>query len=124
MTPKLDPRTPEPPEPPKSPYSELRRHQRLELPVRCWIIDGSHTVYLRVHDVSAGGLSVRAPGPFHPTGAVEIGNELPDGTLVRARGEVVWVRPDGGEVSGPRMGARFVEFLEGEEELYKAVGRA
>jgi hypothetical protein len=99
MTPKLDPRTPEPPEPPKSPYSELRRHQRLELPVRCWIIDGSHTVYLRVHDVSAGG-------------------------LVRARGEVVWVRPDGGEVSGPRMGARFVEFLEGEEELYKAVGRA
>ena len=124
MTPKLDPRNPEPPEPPKSPFSENRRHERRGLPVRCWIVDGRHTVYLRVHDVSAGGLSVRAPVPFHPAGPVEMRVELPGGTLVRARGEVVWVRPDGGEVSGPRMGARFLEFLEGEEELYKAVGRA
>ena len=34
---------------------------------------------------------------------------------VRARGEVVWVRPQGGDSGTPRMGARFLEFDEGAE---------
>jgi hypothetical protein len=35
---------------------------------------------------------------------------------------VVWTRPEGGESSGPRMGARFLEFLEGEEALHRLLG--
>jgi len=43
---------------------------------------------------------------------------------VRARGEVVWVRSSAAVESGPRMGARFLEFVEGEEELYQLLGNA
>ena len=123
MTPKLDLRAPQP-APEGTADREMRRHPRLELPARCWIPDGDHTVYLRVHDISCGGLSVRAPVPFSAKGEVEFRLELPGGGRVRARGQVVWTRPEGSEISGPRMGARFLDFLEGEEELYKLFGKA
>jgi hypothetical protein len=102
--------------------AEKRRNPRRALPARCWILDGQHTVYLRLHDLSLGGLSVSAPMPFAPHAKVEVRLELPDGKSARARGEVVWVRPSGGE-SGPRMGARFVEMLAGEQDLYNALSR-
>jgi hypothetical protein len=102
-----------------SPSYETRRHPRMVLPVRCWIVGGPHTLYLRLHDVSLGGLSVRAPVPFSATAPVELRLELPGGQAVRARGEVVWVR--GVADSGPRMGARFVEFVEGRELLTHAL---
>ena len=79
------------PKAPSDPSREQRRHPRFELAVRCWITDSRHTLYLRVHDISKGGLSVRAPVPFAPTGKIEVGLELPGGRRVRAHGEVVWV---------------------------------
>ncbi|MDB4969097.1 MAG: hypothetical protein JWN44_4786 [Myxococcales bacterium] len=103
---------------------EQRRHRRLELAVRCWITNERHTLYLRVHDISQGGLSVRAMVPFTPNGAIEVGLELPDGRRVRARGEVVWIRPHASGESGPRMGARFLDFLEGEDDFYALLGNA
>ncbi len=109
---------------PAEPPREQRRHPRFELAVRCWIMDARHTLYLRVHDISRGGLSVRAPVPFAPTGKIEVGLELPGGRRVRARGEVVWVRSSTATESGPRMGARFLEFVEGEEDLYQLLGNA
>jgi hypothetical protein len=99
------------------PPPEKRRHPRQELAVRCWITDERHTVYLRVHNISRGGLSVRASVPFSPSGQIDVGLELPGGRRVRARGEVVWVRTVAPNDSGARMGARFVEFVEGEDEL-------
>src|SRR2546423_9470106 len=110
------------PKMPAEPAREQRRHPRFELAVRCWITDARHTLYLRVHDISRGGLSVRAPVPFAPSGRIEVGLELPGGRRVRARGEVVWVRD--ATASGARMGARFLEFVEGEEELYQLLGNA
>jgi hypothetical protein len=107
----------------EAPSVEKRRHPRLELGLRCWIGDARHTLYLQLHDVSRGGLSVRAPVPFAPATPIEVGLELPDGRQVRARGEVVWVRGTPGE-AGPRMGARFVEFLEGESDLDDVLGHA
>ena len=115
---------PSAPRAPAEPPREQRRHPRFELAVRCWITDARHTLYLRVHDISRGGLSVRAPVPFAPSGQIEVGLELPDGRRVRARGEVVWVRSSSATESGPRMGARFLEFFEGEEELYTLLGNA
>jgi len=115
---------PSAPKPPSEPSREQRKHPRFELAVRCWITDSRHTLYLRVHDISKGGLSVRAPVPFAPAGKIEVGLELPGGRRVRARGEVVWVRSSTATESGPRMGARFLEFVEGEEELYKLLGNA
>ena len=119
------------PKPPElagaEPAREKRRHPRVEMALRCWILDERHTVYLRVHDLSRGGLSVRAPVPFAPSGRVEVGLELPGGQRVRARGEVVWVRDREDPTSaarGARMGARFLEFLEGEEALYTLLGNA
>jgi hypothetical protein len=128
VTSKLDPTRPPAAPPPAAPppYREARKHPRVELPARCWIRGGEHTFYLRVHDVSRGGLSVRAPVPFQPHGTVDVRLELPDGTSVHARAEVRWVRdPAGAEVAtGPRMGVSFSEFLEGEEALYKILGNA
>jgi len=112
------------PKPPSEPPREQRRHPRFELAVRCWITDSRHTLYLRVHDISKGGLSVRAPVPFAPSGRIEVGLELPGGRRVRAHGEVVWVRSSTATESGPRMGARFLEFVEGEEDLYQLLGNA
>jgi hypothetical protein len=105
------------PKVPTDPPDDKRRHPRRELAVRCWITNARHTVYLRVHDISEGGLSVRAPVPFAPAGLIEVGLELPSGQRVRARGEVVWVRS--GADSGPRMGARFLEFVEGRDGFFQ-----
>jgi hypothetical protein len=127
MTSKLDPSAHKSrPAPPSPPHGETRRHPRIELPARCWIEDGEHTLYLRVHDVSRGGLSVRAPTPFSASHQIVLRLELPGQRTVRARAEVVWVRdsPAAELASGARMGARFLEFLEGEEDLYDVLGNA
>src|SRR3954465_3020550 len=115
---------PSAPKLPPEPQREQRRHPRFELAVRCGTTDARPTLYLRVHDISRGGLSVRAPVPFAPSGQIEVGLELPGGRRVRARGAGVWVRSSTAAESGPRMGARFVEFVEGEEELYQLLGNA
>jgi len=116
------PRAPDPPS-----YANQRRYPRLPLAARCWIADAAHTVYLRVHDVSRGGLSVRAMVPFTPHETVDLELELPGGGRVRARAEIVWVRGSSDDPpprpEWPRMGARFLEFLEGEEALTEALGR-
>lgn len=106
------------------PAAEKRLHPRRALPVRCWIVDARHTLYLRVHDISRGGLSVRAMVPFTPLERIELGLELPGGQRVRALGEVVWVLEPNGETHGPRMGARFLEFVEGEDDLAQLLGNA
>jgi hypothetical protein len=106
------------------PSLELRRHRRLEVLVRCWIIDPRYTVYLRLHDLSRGGLSVRAPVPFAPASHIDVNLDLPSGARLRARCEVVWVRSGEAGQSGPRMGARFVEFVEGEDHLYALLDAA
>jgi hypothetical protein len=116
---------PSAPEPPSG--SNQRRHPRLRLGARCWLADAEHTVYLRVHDVSRGGLSVRAPVPFSPRETVDVELELPGGAVVRARAEIVWVSPADQpppRPEWPRMGARFLELLEGEEALAEALARA
>jgi hypothetical protein len=98
------------------PDDEKRRHRRQPVPVGCWLVDERHTVYLRLHDLSLGGLSVRAPVPFPASGVLEVGLELPDGRQVRARGEVVWVRSVS-DLDEAGMGARFVDFIEGQSDL-------
>jgi Tfp pilus assembly protein PilZ len=121
MMPKLDPHPST--EPLKdTQFVEKRRHRRIQLSIRCWIIDGNHTLYLRVYDLSLGGLSVRTPAPFQPDRELRILIELPDRTQVRARGQVVWIRPSAGVESRPRMGVRFVEFTEGEQALHDLLG--
>jgi hypothetical protein len=101
------------------PLSTRRRHPRVRVAARCWIGDGRRTVYMRIHDLSRGGLSVGAPVPFAPSDTVELRLELPGGRTARARGEIVWVRGprELGSDEGARMGARFVEWLAGEQEL-------
>jgi len=129
MSSKLNPREPPtgaPPPPAAPSYTEARRHPRVELPARCWIEDGEHTLYLRLHDLSRGGLSVRAPVPFAAARRLTLRLELPSGGELRAIAEVVWVRgtPPADQPSCARMGARFLEFLEGEEALYTLLGQA
>ena len=125
-------------------FAEKRRYPRRQLAVRCWIGDGHHTLFARLHDLSLGGLSLRAPVPFAPRAELEVALMLP-GTIedphsavaIRARGRVVWARRADGvgrasppfgrraltQPSGPRMGAEFVEFLEGEALLRKLIER-
>ena len=106
---------------PEPPVNNRRRFPRLQLPLRCWLIGGSHTMYLRVHDVSRDGLSVRAPVPFHPADQLTVRLELADGINVEARAEVVWTRAVAEGATGPRMGARFVEVSKGKAALHEAL---
>ncbi len=125
-------------------FAEKRRFPRRQLAVRCWIGDGHNTIYARLHDLSIGGLSLRAPVPFLPNTELEVALimqgsiEDPRGrNSIRARGRVVWARRADGigrtsptiaqrvltRPSGPRMGAEFVEFLEGETLLRRLIER-
>jgi len=111
-------------------WSEKRRHPRRALAVHCWIRDDRHTVYARLHDVSLGGLSIRAPILFRPDAELELAimlasDDTPSATsavAVRARGRVVWVRAAAEVPGNARMGARFVDILEGEAALRRLVG--
>jgi hypothetical protein len=112
-------------------FAEKRRYPRHQLPVRCWMADGLHTVYARVHDVSLGGLSLRSPVPFAPNAEVELALVLPPSEAsrptselsIRARGRVVWVNsPDGG-ASRARMGACFLDVFD-EQLLQQLLGRS
>ncbi len=123
-------------------FAEKRRFPRRQLAVRCWIGDGRHTIYARLHDLSAGGLSLRAPVPFSPSTELDLALVVagslddPHGEMsIRARGRVVWaMRPEAQrgacglaaqrvlpKPSGPRMGAEFVEFLEGKDLLLRLI---
>jgi hypothetical protein len=62
--------------------------------------------------------------PFAAASGIVVNLDLPGGRRMRARGEVVWVRSGEAGESGPRMGARFVEFVEGEDELYALLDAA
>ena len=109
-------------------FAEKRHHPRRQLAVRCWMGDGQHTVYARVHDVSMGGLSIRAPVAFASNVELELtlvlpvlDDSQPGGTVaVRARGRVVWVREREG---GPRMGAAFTDLYAGKPALHRLIGR-
>ena len=95
--------------------SEKRQSPRRQLSVRCWLADGQHTIFARIHDVSQGGLSMRVPVPFSLGTELEIAltTSGQGGGLVvpvRAIARVVWLRT---AESGPRMGTRFLEFPDG-----------
>jgi len=124
-------------------FAEKRRRPRRQLSVRCWMGDGSHTVYARVHDVSLGGLSIRVPVPFSPNTKLDLalvlaGGEVdnPNGEVaIRASGRVVWVREpfpiaptrraerSALRPGAPRMGAEFVQFVDGEALFRRLVAR-
>lgn len=91
-------------------YREKRRHVRRQLGVRCWMADGASTLYARVHDVSTGGLSIRAPVAFRPGTQLELSLVVGSTIAARAIGRVVWVSARAG---GARMGAEFVRFEHG-----------
>jgi len=88
--------------------AERRRHLRLPTHRRALFDTRERAVFTKLHDISQGGLSVRAPMPFRH------GEELVV-TLggVRVRVQVQWAnaQPGGG------MGFRIVEVLDGGEEL-------
>jgi hypothetical protein len=120
---------------PSAGWAEKRRHPRRQLTVRCWMSDGQHTLYARVHDVSLGGLSIRAPVAFSPNVelqlALVLASDLADHEAtvsIRAQGRVVWVRSPRGDLdplrarSAPRMGAEFLRVLEGEDMLRDLIG--
>lgn len=90
-------------------WPHQRRYPRHPVNARCWVSADSHTAYLRMHDLSLGGLSIGATLPFAPEAEIEVRIELPSGT-VYARGQVVWRGRE-------RMGARFTEILSGQQHL-------
>jgi hypothetical protein len=88
--------------------SERRRHLRQRIHRRALFDTKQRAVFTRLHDISEGGLSVRAPMPFAP--GEELVVTLGD---VRVRVQVRWTneRPRVG------MGFRILEVLDGGEEF-------
>jgi hypothetical protein len=92
---------------------ERRRHRRRRSFERAWFDSKTRAVYVRLWDISRGGVSVRGAMPFSDgeTLTVTLGG-------VRVRAEVSWrsERPVAG------TGFRFVEVLDGEDELIALTG--
>lgn len=90
------------------PVEERRNHRRHRVLERAWFDGEARAVYTRLHDISRGGLSVRGAMPFQDGERLTV-------TLrgVRAHAEVSW-RSDRAPAG---MGFRFVEVLDGEDEL-------
>jgi PilZ domain-containing protein len=88
---------------------ERRRQPRQRIHARAWFDTSDRSVYTRLHDIGPGGLSVRSSMPFRDGEhlVVTVG-------AARVRVQVRWSsgRPRAG------MGFRFVEVLDGEDELH------
>jgi hypothetical protein len=104
-----------------TPQDNRRKHPRVRIAARCWIVGGRHTLYVRIHDISRGGLSVRAPVPFRPNEKLDLRLELPGGRQISAEAVVVWTRTELPTPSGPRMGARFVLFRDEGDSVLQTI---
>ena len=58
-------------------------------------------------DLSQGGLFIATYHPYPLGTRLDLGFELPDGTAVKARGQVRWLREEVPGVSRPGMGVAF-----------------
>ena len=96
-----------------TPPTQRRKHPRVLIKAHSWVRYGMQTVYLRVRDLSRGGIGLVTPMPFYPAGEVEFEIEFPGGRAMVARGEVMWAQtqPD------LRIGARFTKIIKGQDVL-------
>ncbi|MFW6050170.1 MAG: TIGR02266 family protein [Myxococcota bacterium] len=93
--------------------AERRQHQRVELETEVSFASENNFFTGFTEDISEGGLFL-ATYQLEPIGtAMEITFHLPDGHIVRARGQVRWVRDPRDESPGapPGMGIQFEELL-------------
>ncbi|HEY3354801.1 MAG TPA: PilZ domain-containing protein [Polyangia bacterium] len=97
---------------------ERRKHTRYPSQLRCWLRGPARQVYVRLRDISRGGLGLRAPTTFPRGEVAEVLVEDPRrGVALRARGEVVWTHPDPDHPDHTGTGIRFLEVTEGLELL-------
>jgi Tfp pilus assembly protein PilZ len=97
---------------------ERRKHPRFPSQLHCWLRGPARQVYVRLRDLSLGGVALRAPTTFVRGDQAEVVVEDPHrGINLRARGEVVWTHPDPEHPEHTGTGVRFVQILAGAELL-------
>ena len=76
---------------------DRRRHPRMPSRVRVWVTCPARTLFVHVHDVSAGGMGVHVPSGFQRGDEVTC---LLNGDNVERAAVVAWVE-------GPAFGLRY-----------------
>ena len=100
---------------------ERRRYRRFPSGLKCWLTCEARLVYVRLRDLSRGGLGLRAPTNFAAGDAAEAIVEDPARQQsLRARCEIVWSHPDEDHPDHTGTGVRFVEILDGTDVLPSA----
>jgi Tfp pilus assembly protein PilZ len=95
-----------------------RKFERFPTNLRCWLRARGRTVYVRLRDISRGGVGLRTSTNFSRGDHAELVLEQtrPPATM-HARAEVVWSHPDPENPDHAGTGLRFVEIVEGESLL-------
>ena len=87
--------------------SENRKHERVPTQLRCWCEGDNVTLYVRITNLSEGGLFVRTSTPL-ACGAQAVVRLTPGGDPeLQARATVVWLREEVERAYPPGMGLRF-----------------
>jgi hypothetical protein len=97
---------------------ERRKYPRFPSHLRCWLKGQARQAYVRLRDISRGGLGLRAPTTFPRGEVAEVIIENPGrGLKLRGRCEVVWNHPDPDHPEHTGTGLRFVAIEAGAELL-------
>jgi hypothetical protein len=97
---------------------ERRRFRRVGSGLRCWLRGQSRTVYVRLRDLSHGGIGICAPTTFQRGDAAEVlVEDAHHARSLRAHAEVAWSHPDTDNPGHSGTGVRFLEVIEGRELL-------
>ncbi|HJZ88163.1 MAG TPA: PilZ domain-containing protein [Polyangia bacterium] len=83
--------------------AEHRQHPRHRSSLMIWLSSPERSLYVRLHDLSLGGLGLRVPTCLVRGQAIEIALTLPDGAEIGGRAVVAWVRPEGAPGAGLRL---------------------
>lgn len=102
-----------PPSQPDAVPPSRRREPRRACELELEFTDETHFYAGITQDLSQGGVFIATYRVFPVGSRLELGFQLPDGTEVRARGVVRWVRAEGApEAERPGMGVAFSELSE------------
>ncbi|MFZ5471906.1 MAG: TIGR02266 family protein [Myxococcota bacterium] len=97
---------------------ENRRHKRVLSRLRCWCEGQNVTLFVRIGDLSEGGLFLRTSTPLERGTKALLRFQVGEAAEVETRATVMWARGDG-EEQPPGMGLQFEELAPGTRELIR-----
>jgi len=101
--------------------TENRKHERYPSRLRCWCESENITLYVRIANLSEGGLFLQTNTPMEAGRRTLLRLSGRDVREVMAEAVVVWNRPQRQEKGPPGMGLKFEELDSGALALLRRI---